>query len=705
METKKAFIASLLVAVLGVGHAAGQPTVAPLIQGTYAFDGPVEKYVLFNPPTGISHAGGLMHWYYNDANRPAAVTKSAVLAQINASMAKWSAVCNISFSYQGETSTGFSSSDGTNVIGWTTTDLTAPTTGLTLVAWDGSNHIVDADIKLNAAYSATYSPSGNLDATITHEVGHSLGLNHSDVANQVMSGPPLTSYDGMTSLGSDDIAGCVHLYGGPGGGGGGPDTQAPSVPTGLVATPQSTTQINLAWNASTDNVGVTGYKVYSGGTFLGTVSATGAAVQGLNPGTTYSFTVSACDAAGNCSAQSASVSGTTQSADTQPPTVPSGLVATALNTSQISLSWNASSDNVGVTGYNVYSGATLLGNIGNVTSVTVQNLMPGTMYSFTVSACDAASNCSAQSAAASATTMSAPATCTGSQPANDQQMLACPAGQIGSITQTRSYSCVGTTWTPGAWSNVSNTCTSVTNPNPTNYQDMWWAGSTENGWGMTVTQHGDTLFLALYIYGASGAPMWVVLPSGTWDASHTTYSGNLYIPSGSSFSSYDVSRFAAGASVGTASITFDSSSTGTLNYVVNGVSGQKRMTRLSFGVVDGSPIASYGDMWWGGSAQNGWGLVLSQQYHNLFAAWYTYDAAGQTTWFVMPNGAWSGNTYSGALYRTRGTQVIGASYDATKLIVTQAGTLSITFTDTNTATMTYTVDGVTQTKSITRLGF
>lgn len=617
MKLTKPLLLSLFTFAFAAS-ALAQPTVTPLGDGGIrTFDGPVEKYILFNPPTGISHAGGVMNWYYNDANRPAPVSKAATLSQIQASQAKWSAVCNISFVYKGETTTGFSlpssSIDGVNVIGWDPTGLTAPTSGLTQVAWDGSNHIVDAEIRLNAAYSATYSPASNFDATLTHEVGHSIGLDHSDVSNQVMSGPPHTAYDGMTALGSDDIAGCVHLYGAAGGGGGpAPDTQAPSVPTALSATAVSTTQINLSWHASTDNVAVTTYKVYQGGTLLGSVSSPAASVNGLMAATMYSFTVSACDAAGNCSAQSSSASATTQSP-------------------------------------------------------------------------------------------APPPTCSGSQPPNDQQVLSCPAGQAGSITQARSYSCVGTAWTPGAWTTISNTCTSV----PTqSYQDMWWAGANENGWGLTITQHGDKLFLAMYIYGAAGEPLWVVLPSGAWNAAHTTYTGDLYIPTGSTFSAYDVTRFSAGASVGTASVNFDSNSTGTLSYVVRGVAGTKRISRLAFGIANSAPITDYSDMWWAGTSQNGWGVVLTQQYHDIFAAWYTYDATGQTTWFVMPNGSWtSASTYTGALYRTRGTQVIGAVYDPNKLVVTQAGTLTLTFTGTGAATMTYTVDGVTQAKSITRLAF
>ena len=705
-------LALLLAGFYGV--AAAHPVVSPLVEGVRTFDGPPTKYELFNCttglncPTAIRWPGGVLNWAYNDANRPSGITYAAVISQIQASQAKWSAVCNITFNRQADTTNGFSSSDGVNVIGWDPTGISAPTTGITTDAWDGNDNIVDADIRLNAAYSATYSPASNFDATLTHETGHSFGMNHSDVSGQVMSGPPLTSYSGATSLGSDDIAGCVFLYGAPGGSGPPPDTQAPSVPTGLTAAVVSTTAINLSWLASTDNVAVTIYKVFRGGTLLGTVPSPGAAVTGLVAGTMYTFTVSACDAAGNCSAQSAPASATTPSGDTQAPTVPTGLMATAVSTSQIGLAWTASTDNVGVTGYKIFEGSTQLGTVAS-NSVTVNQLNAGTMYSFTVSACDAAGNCSAQSASASATTNAAPppATCSGAQPPNDQQVLACPAGQMGSITQQRMYSCVGTTWTPGAYQTVSNTCTSSTTtpPPPQNYEDMWWAGQQQNGWGLTVTQHDDALFLAWYIYDSNGNPLWIVMPTGTWDATNTTYTGALYIPTGTSFANYDTTHFAAGASVGNAAITFTSSSTGTLAYSVRGVSGTKSISRMSFGLVDTSPIGNYTDMWWGGTTQNGWGVVLTQQYHNIFAAWYTYDASGQTTWFVMPDGTWSGNTYSGALYSTLGTPVLSGTYNASALVVTQVGMLSLTFSDLNTATMMYTVNGVTQTKPITRLPF
>ena len=79
------------------------------------------------------------------------------------------------------------------------------------------------------------------------------------------------------------------------------DTSPPSQPTGLVATVVSNTQINLAWTASIDNVGVTGYRVFRNGTQIATPTATTFNDTGLTAGTTYSYSITAVDAAGNLS--------------------------------------------------------------------------------------------------------------------------------------------------------------------------------------------------------------------------------------------------------------------------------------------------------------------------------------------------------------------------------------------------------------------
>ncbi|MEZ0077041.1 glycoside hydrolase family 75 protein [Planotetraspora sp. GP83] len=95
------------------------------------------------------------------------------------------------------------------------------------------------------------------------------------------------------------------------GGGGGGDTTAPSTPTNLRATGTTSSSVSLAWNASTDNVGVTGYQIFRNSVLVDTTTGTTYTSGGLASSTTYSFTVKARDAAGNLSAASNAISATT----------------------------------------------------------------------------------------------------------------------------------------------------------------------------------------------------------------------------------------------------------------------------------------------------------------------------------------------------------------------------------------------------------
>ncbi len=101
------------------------------------------------------------------------------------------------------------------------------------------------------------------------------------------------------------------------------DTEAPSIPSGLTASPTSQSKINLSWTASTDNTAVTGYKIYRGGSEIATTPNTSYEDTGLSPSIPYTYTVLAYDAIGNQSEKSSPTSATIQSdtpvADTPPP--------------------------------------------------------------------------------------------------------------------------------------------------------------------------------------------------------------------------------------------------------------------------------------------------------------------------------------------------------------------------------------------------
>ncbi|MDP5275742.1 fibronectin type III domain-containing protein [Chengkuizengella axinellae] len=180
-------------------------------------------------------------------------------------------------------------------------------------------------------------------------------------------------------------------------GGGNPgDTTPPSAPSNLTATGITETTVDLSWNASTDNVGVTGYDVYQDSTYIGSPASTSFLVTGLTADTTYMFEIKAKDEAGNESSASNSVNVTTATSDTTPPSAPSNITSSGITATSVDLNWDASTDNVGVTGYDIYDGATKIGTTAS-TTFSVTELTSNTTYTFEIRAKDAAGNESAGS--------------------------------------------------------------------------------------------------------------------------------------------------------------------------------------------------------------------------------------------------------------------------------------------------------------------
>jgi hypothetical protein len=182
------------------------------------------------------------------------------------------------------------------------------------------------------------------------------------------------------------------------------DMTAPSVPANLSVLPVSSSQIDLSWNPSTDDVGVTGYHVYRAGTvgIYKTVTGTSTSETGLSASRQYCYSVAAFDAGGNESAQCTQLCATTlASGDVTPPTVPTNLRLSAVSSSQINLAWNASSDNSGaVAGYKIYRVGASTNPVLVVNSVAASDtgLTASTNYCYSVAAYDAAGNTSANCA-------------------------------------------------------------------------------------------------------------------------------------------------------------------------------------------------------------------------------------------------------------------------------------------------------------------
>ncbi len=223
-------------------------------------------------------------------------------------------------------------------------------------------------------------------------------------------------------------------------------------------------------------------------------------------------------------------------------------------------------------------------------------------------------------------------------------------------------------------------------PAASSYQGLWLKGD-EAGWGVNITHQGTVLFATWFTYDTDGSFNSISFPA------NYTQVGNL-------------------------SFSFSDANTGTMSYTVNGVSQSKAITRFIYatggtdctlsGAQGSSP--NYQDLWLrsaDGSSEAGWGINITHQGDILFATWFTYlPGSGSTNkglWLVMSNGAKTApGVYTGALQTTTGPAFSAVPFNPNNVARTTVGSGTFTFTDANTGTFNYTVNGVTQSKPIAR---
>ncbi len=201
------------------------------------------------------------------------------------------------------------------------------------------------------------------------------------------------------------------------------DATAPTIPADLTASAVSSRQVDLAWTAASDNVGVQGYQVFRDGSFLsgvGPVGSTSFSDTTVSPLSTYTYRIAAVDAAGTLSGQSDPATASTGGSDASAPSTPTALVAVALAPNQVAMNWAGSTDNVAVTSYTIFRGGTKLSVVsGAARSFVDRSTAATTSYSYSVRAGDAAGNNSPGSAVAAVTTPALTTTTTTFNPVAD----------------------------------------------------------------------------------------------------------------------------------------------------------------------------------------------------------------------------------------------------------------------------------------------
>jgi Calcineurin-like phosphoesterase len=245
------------------------------------------------------------------------------------------------------------------------------------------------------------------------------------------------------------------------------------------------------------------------------------------------------------------------------------------------------------------------------------------------------------------------------------------------------------------------------------YQGLWWNSppESESGWGINLAHQGNVIFATWFTYDTAGDGWWLSMTA--YKTAEGTYTGTLIEAGGPAFNSvpFDPAKVTR-TPVGTGTLAFRDVDTGTFSYTVRGVSQTKYITRQAFGLLptcawgaapDFAAATNYQDLWWvAGGSESGWGINLTHQGDDIFATWFTYDTDGTPLWLSVTAAKTGPGTYRGSLIRTTGPAFSAQPFDPAKVIRTTVGTATFTFANGNAATFEYTVNGVPQTKAITR---
>jgi len=248
-----------------------------------------------------------------------------------------------------------------------------------------------------------------------------------------------------------------------------------------------------------------------------------------------------------------------------------------------------------------------------------------------------------------------------------------------------------------------------------NYGGLWWAvpAGSESGWGINFAHQGDSIFASWFTYDLTGKGLWVVMTAPK--SAPNTYSGTFYTTTGPAFNAMPFNPVSVvSTAVGNGTLTFSDANNGSFSYTLNGVTQSKAITREVFGTLPSCVAAAssaslaaatnYQDLWWAAPAgsESGWGINLNHESDTIFATWFTYDLNGSPMWLVVTAAKSVLGVYTGTLYRTTGPAFSAVPFNPAKVVPTAVGNATLTFIDGNNASFAYTVNGVSQTKAITR---
>ena len=229
------------------------------------------------------------------------------------------------------------------------------------------------------------------------------------------------------------------------------------------------------------------------------------------------------------------------------------------------------------------------------------------------------------------------ATCTPPATSYDWTDAGCPDKTKDSCTvyptDTKDYTVIGSNFSGGAGSPVKVTVTVKAADSPaSSYQGLWW-NPQESGWGISLTQHSDKIFAAIYTYDAAGQPTWYVMSDCPIKADNPgSCTGTIHKVTGGSVEPWKKPTNTDPA--GTGKFTFTEATIGEFSYTLNGIHSEKAIEKFTF-ADNTKPFdvnVNYTNLWMT-TGEDGWGVALTQDKGNIFAALYTYNLDGSPVWY------------------------------------------------------------------------
>lgn len=240
----------------------------------------------------------------------------------------------------------------------------------------------------------------------------------------------------------------------------------------------------------------------------------------------------------------------------------------------------------------------------------------------------------------------------------------------------------------------------------------WW-NPNESGWGVFTLDQGNVLAAGWFTFDTDGEPVWFLLPNATAQADGS-FASPILRYTGTPLAQITGAANDAPSAIGTGKLRFLGRDLMNFEFVIGGVAQTKQLVRFAFGDRDlacmPSPQASragatnYSDLWYSPTSP-GWGVHMSHVDNSLFATWYTYDTDREATYMLAPTTRQSGNTFTGTVFdfpngtpypQINGTIASGGA-------ASSVGTATLSFSNGENATFSYTVNGVSQSKALQRL--